>query len=339
MRAAVLESFGTTVTVSEVPTPKPGPGEVLIRIRASGLCATDLKVMLGNVPTTPLPHIIGHEPAGEIASLGDGVAGIKVGDHVIAGVDVSCGHCHYCRTSRLNYCANIKRLGMEVNGSVAEYLLVPAANCVVVPEHVSFTNAAPIADAVASPFRAVNTVANVRVGQKIAVYGVGGLGLSAIQIASVIGADVIAISRNPARRKLALELGAVDAIDPDEAPVDEQLRDLTQGLGVHAYIDVVGIESSLQQGVRAVRKGGIVVILGYSVPSLNTPMPPMILSEVRIGGSRGSTREELMASVDLVASGKVKTIVGRTLALDDVNDGLEGLREGAIIGRSIVEFH
>ena len=338
MRAAVLESFGETVIVREVATPKPGPGEALIRIRASGLCATDLKVMLGKVPTTPLPHIIGHEPAGEIAAVGDGVEGLKVGDHVIAGIDVSCGACLYCRTGKLNYCANINRLGMESNGSVAEYLLAPAANCVTVPEHVSFTNAAPIADAVASPFRAVHTVANVRVGQKVAVYGVGGLGLSAIQIASVIGADVIAISRNPERRALARELGASDAIDPNDGPVDEQLRDRTQGLGVHAFIDVVGIESSLQQGVRAVRKGGIVVILGYSVPALNTPMPPMILSEVRIAGSRGSTREELMTSVNLVASGQVKTVVGRTLGIDDVNEGLEGLREGAVIGRSIVEF-
>lgn len=339
MKAAVLESFGAPLRiVGDVADPTPGPGELVLRTRAAGVCRTDLKVIDGMIPTTPLPIVPGHEIAGEVVAVGSGVRGVAVSERVLVSLDVSCMTCAYCSIGELDHCAALRRLGMEMDGGLAEYVRVPAANAIALPDELSYSHAAVIPDALGSPYHAVVTLAKVRVGQTVAVYGLGGLGLSAVQIAALSGARVIAIARTTERRDLARSMGADASIDPSDGPVSEQVRALTGGLGVDTFIDLVGIEGSSEQAMASCRKGGTVIVLGYNVPRLDVPMMRMVYDEISVRGSRGSTRQDLIEVVDLVAKGRLFPVIGRTVALKDVNAALDALREGEVIGRTIIEY-
>lgn len=338
MKAAVLDRFNEPLDIREVDDPRPGPGEVIVRTRAAGICRTDLKIAGGGIPTVPTPLIMGHELAGEVAALGPGVRGVEEGTRVSVGLDISCGTCHYCRRGKLDYCARLLRLGLEEDGALADYVRVPAANLIEIPPTVTFAQAATVPDAIASPYHAVMNRAGVRAGQTIAIYGLGGLGLSAVQIAAVAGARVIAIARTKQRRELARELGATWLIDPNDGEVSAQIRTVTDGLGVHAFIDLVGIEGSADQGVLSCRKGGRVVVVGYFVPRLNAGMMRLVYDEVSIMGSRSSTREELLEAMALVGQGRIQPVIGAQLTLDQVNEGLDQLAGGAVIGRAVVDF-
>lgn len=339
MKAAVLERFGGPLVIATaLSEPEPGRGDIVLRTRAAGICRTDLKVIDGAIPTTPTPIVPGHEIAGEVVAVGEHVESVAVGDRVLVGLDVSCGLCSYCVIGERDHCSRLRRLGMELNGGLAEYVRAPAGNAIVLPDEVTFADAAVIPDALGSPYHAVVTLAKVRVGQVVAVYGLGGLGLSAVQIAALAGARVIAIARTPQRRDLALTMGADAAIDPDAAPLSEQIKDLTSGVGVDVFVDLVGIEGSSEQALASCRKGGTVIVLGYNDPRLNVPMMRMVYDEIIVRGSRGSTRQDLMEVVDLVAGRRLTPVIGRRVALEGVNEALVGLRAGDVIGRTIVEF-
>lgn len=338
MRAAVLHRFGRPLELREVPDPEPGPGEVIVRTRAAGICRTDLKVVDGVIPTVEPPLILGHELAGEVVALGPGVEGVEEGARVAVGLDVVCGFCHYCRRGELDHCSNLRRLGFEVDGALAEQVRVPAANLIPIPPGVSFANAATVPDAIGSPYHAVMSRASVRPGQTVAVYGLGGLGLAAVQIARVAGATVIAIARTEERRRLAEELGATWTIDPRDGALSDQIRDLTGGIGVDAFIDIVGIEGSVEQGIRSSRKGGRVVVVGYMVPDFSAPMLPLVYDEVAVMGSRSSTRRELVGAIELVGQGRLQAVIGAELGIEEVNEGLEMLRAGTVIGRAVVNM-
>lgn len=338
MKAAVLREFGAGLEVTEVPDPTPGPGEVVVRTRAAGVCRTDLKVIDGVIPTVTAPLVPGHELAGEVVALGRDVTSTRAGARVLVGLDLSCGTCAYCRRGELDHCNRLKRLGMEVDGALAEYVTVPAANLVALPDGLAFPAAATIADAIASPYHALVGRAGLRPGQTVAVYGLGGLGLAAVQIARLAGAEAIGIARTPARRELAEGLGASWTLDPDAGPLDERIRERTGGLGVDVFLDLVGIEGSTDVAVRSCRKGGRVVVLGYAVTEAVAPMLRLVYDEVSVGGSRGSTRADLLEVVGLVAAGRIEPVVAEEVALDEVGGVLDRLREGSTIGRSVVTF-
>ena len=345
MKAAVLERFKAPLVVQEVPTPAPGAGEVLVRTRASSLCQTDLKVMHGAVPTVRPPRIIGHELAGEVAALGPGAAGVpggagglKEGDRVIAALDISCGACAYCQVGRLDYCLGLRRLGFEHDGAHAEFVRLPARNLVPIAPAVTFEQGAAIPDAMGSIYHAIKVRGDVRPGQTVAIYGLGGLGLSGVQIAVLAGARVIAIARTPERRRLALELGAAAAIDPEAGNLVEAVRGAAGGLGVDLFVDLVGIEGSIERGVRACRKGGRVVVVGYLVPTFQVTTMSLVYNEVQILGSRSSTRADFLEVAQLVAVGRLKPILADRLRLEDVNEGYARLGEGKVIGRSVIVF-
>jgi propanol-preferring alcohol dehydrogenase len=336
MRAAVLESFGQPLRVRDVPTPEPGPGEILVRVEAAGICRTDLKIVDGAIPTVAPPVIPGHEPAGVVVAIGADVDSVAVGDRVAVSLDVSCGACAHCADGRFHYCTALRRLGFELDGALAEYMVVPAANAVPVGDSLPFEVAATIPDAVGSSYHAVVTRAGVRPAQTVAVYGLGGLGLVAVQVAVLSGARVIAIARDPERRELAHSLGATWSIDPSSEDVVERARELTEGVGVHAFIDLVGIAGSVDVGARACRKGGKVVVVGYFVPEVVTGMMSLVYDELTVMGSRGSTRADLREAARLVGSGAIRPVVAHELPLADVNEGLTMLRDGAVTGRVVI---
>jgi D-arabinose 1-dehydrogenase-like Zn-dependent alcohol dehydrogenase len=338
MRAAVLEAFNRPLGVNQVADPVPGPGDVIVRTRAAGVCRTDLKIIEGAISTVQPPLVMGHELAGEVAALGQGVRGVEVGTRVAVSLDFSCGVCAYCRRGELDYCANLGRLGIEHDGALAEFVRVPAANLIELPETISFAQGATIADAVGSSYHAVRRRADVRAGQTVAVYGLGGLGLVAVQVAALAGAKVIGIARTEERRILASRLGATWTIDPNEGDVSAQIKELTAGFGVDAFIDLVGIEGSAQEGLLSCRRGGRVVVVGYMIPELTAQMMRLVYDEVSIMGSRSSTRADLLEAVAMVASGRIEPIIGTELELDAVNESLDLLRQGSVVGRAIVTF-
>jgi propanol-preferring alcohol dehydrogenase len=343
MKAAVLERFNAPLVVREVPVPVPGPGEVLVRTRASCLCQTDLKVLGGVIPTVKTPRIIGHELAGEVAALGPGAAGVpggagglKEGDRVIAALDIVCGTCAYCQVGKLDYCLALRRLGFEHDGAHAEFVRLPARNIVPIPPAVSFEQGAAIPDAMGSIYHAIKVRGDVRPGQTVAIYGLGGLGFSGVQIAGLAGARVIAIARSPARRKLAQELGAAEAIDPEAGDLVDAVRRASGGLGVDLFVDLVGIEGSIEKAVRACRKGGRVVVVGYLVPAFRVTTMHLVYNEVQILGSRSSTRADFLEVAQLVAAGRIAPVLDERLALEEVNAGYARLQEGKVIGRSLI---
>lgn len=339
MQAAVLERFGEPLVVKEVEKPEPTDGEVLIRTRAAGICRTDLKVIDGSIPTVETPLIPGHEIAGEVAALGPGVTGVEEGARVTVSLDLACGHCEYCRSEQTNYCANLRRLGFEQDGGLAEFVRVPSQNVIVFPSNVTFEAAATIPDAVGSPYHAVVNRADVRPGHTVAVYGLGGLGLMAVQVAALAGAEVVGIARTPERRELARDFGAGATIDPNDGDVADQLRQLTGGMGVDSFIDLVGIEGSVAQGVRSCRKGGKVVVVGYFVPDFVGSMIRLVYNEVAVLGSRGSTRAELLQATSLVGRGRLQPVIGKRIGIAQIEDGgVASLRDGSVVGRIVVLF-
>lgn len=339
MRAAVLEQFDEPLVVQDVPDPVPSSADAIVRTRASGMCQTDLRAFTGAIPTVELPRVIGHELAGEVVALGSNAAGVEEGDPVAAQLDIWCGTCQFCRTGKFDYCANLRRLGLEADGSHAEYVRIPARNLLPLPPEVSFEQGAAVPDAVGSAYHAVKSRAQLRVGQTIAIYGLGGLGLNAVQVAALSGATrIIAIARTPERRRLALELGATDAIDPDEVELVEAVREISDGLGVDAFIDLVGIEGSIDQAAQACKRGGRVVVVGYKVPAFESNTMRLVINETQIMGSRSSTRAEQQEAISLIAQGRLRPVVARRFALADVNDAYDELRGGSVIGRSVLVF-
>ncbi|MET4432955.1 alcohol dehydrogenase catalytic domain-containing protein [Mycolicibacterium sp. 624] len=335
MRAAVLEQFTDPLNVTSLPDPSPRQGQVVIRVRAAGVCRTDIKIIDGGVPSVSTPRIIGHEPAGEVVALGADVTEASIGDRVFVSPDVTCGQCAYCRDGMYNYCAQLRRLGFELDGALAEYMVAPVTSLIPLSEEISYEVGATLPDAVGASYHAVVSRAQVRPAETVVINGLGGLGLCAVQIAALCGARVIAVARNAERRLLAEKLGAARTLDPREDLIG-QLTSLTSGLGVHSFLDFVGTSDSLDQAVRACRKGGRVVIVGYIAPELRTAPVDLVYREVSIVGSRSSTHAELAAAARLVAEGRITPLIGQTRELVDVNDAIALLRAGSVIGRIVV---
>src|SRR5574341_587657 len=241
MKAAVFHGPHRPLEIAEVPAPRPGPGEVLVRVAGCGLCHTDLHYLDHGVRTfkTP-PLILGHEAAGTVAELGAGVKGRSVGDRVLIPAVLSCGRCRYCRQGRENLCDQMSMLGNNVDGAYAEYVVVPAAELVPVPERIPLEQACVIADAVSTPYHAVTRRARVRAGDVVAVVGCGGVGLNVVQCAYASGARVIAVDVNQERLETARRLGAWETVDPQAVQrVDKRVRELSGG-ALDGALDAIG---------------------------------------------------------------------------------------------------
>src|SRR5881409_3719655 len=219
MRAVRFIGIGKPLEIIEIPDPQPGPDEIVVKIAACGICASDLHMMDGSLPVrTPPPVTPGHEASGTIAAVGSSVTGWSVGDRVTMYAGKPCRECTACRAGRFDRCLVPLTLGVDYDGAWADYCVVPAEACVRLPDEVSFEVGAILADCVATPFNAVVDVAQVRAGERVAVFGIGGLGTHAVQIARMAGAGFLAaIDPSEGARKRALSLGADLAAEPDGA--------------------------------------------------------------------------------------------------------------------------
>ena len=329
MKAAVYHGNGSRLVIEDMPIPTLRDGEVLLRVAACGLCHTDLHYLDHGVPTFRKPPIIlGHEAAGVVDRLGPGVSGIAPGDRMLAPSVWACGRCRYCRAGRENLCAELVMPGNHVHGGFAEFLAVPAKELVSVPPELPLERACVIADAVSTPYHAVKQRGQVRAGDTVAVVGCGGVGLNVVQCAVLAGATVIAVDLNDARLALAKRMGARHTINPTATErVDKEVRKLTDG-GVDVAFEVVGNPKTIDLAFNLLRKGGRLVVIGFSHEAVPINAAKLMFYELELVGSLGCGGGLYPEIVALVASGRIdlEPIVSGTFPLDRINEGFDRLR-------------
>jgi alcohol dehydrogenase, propanol-preferring len=339
MKAAVFDRYDGSVTIREVETPRVGPGEALIRVRACGLCGTDLKIHSGKIPGVPLPHIPGHEIAGEVAEIGPQVQGIKAGDRVAVHFYLTCGRCRYCLSQRDSLCENLAgQLGFHRNGGLAEFVVVPAVNAIPLGDRVPFAQAAILADAVATPYQALRRIAKLQPGEVVIVVGAGGLGLHAVQIAKALGARVLAVDLVESHLGKAAELGADILLRPERDALLEIIRQATGGAGAEVVIDLAGQPETLERDLEWLRPAGKLLVVGYSPDrTFAVSSLAMVLRGLQIIGCRASTRQDLAEVISWVEEKKIVPVVDDVLPLSKVNEAYNRLRTGKVIGRIVLE--
>jgi D-arabinose 1-dehydrogenase-like Zn-dependent alcohol dehydrogenase len=327
VRALVFDSFGGPLEVREVPAPEPPPGGVLVRVAASGICRSDWHAWQGHDPDVVLPHVPGHELAGTVAALGEGVTRWSVGDRVTVPFVNACGTCAQCAAGEQQVCGRQTQPGFTHWGSLAEYVALDAAdvNLVPVPAELDLATAAALGCRYATAFRAVVQVARVQAGEWVAVHGCGGVGLSAVQIAAAAGARVIAVDVAPGALALARDLGAEHTLDGG-VDVPAAVVELTGG-GAHVSLDALGAAVTCSNSIRCLRPRGRHVQVGLLPPAQGRPEVPMervIGRELQLLGSHGMAAHAYPELLGLIAAGRLdpRPLITRRLALDDAGTAL-----------------
>lgn len=325
MRAAVVPAVNGRWEVKEVPTPEPGPNQVLIRIKASGLCYTDVHITHGFMPTR-FPRTLGHEPVGEIAALGPGVRTRRVGDRVgVPWVQASCGRCEWCLRGQPMFCAESIGTGIQTQGSHAEYMVAWADATVLLPEGMAYEQAAPIFCAgytVYSGFR----LSEPRPADRVAVVGLGGLGHLALQYAKATGHHTTAVTHSKDKEKQLRELGADDVVADGAG--------LKKAGGADVILATSNSFDAVTDAIQALRPDGRVVMMGVEGKPLSVPTSIMWVRG-RILGSSQNDPAHLYEALQLVASGKVR-VVTETYGLDEIARAYDRVAEGKVRFRAVV---
>lgn len=339
MKAAVLKELRRPLVVEKVPVPELSHGEVLVRTKACGICGTDLHIWEGTGYKPKLPHILGHEPAGVVAEVGEGVTSLKRGARVVPNIFFTCGECFYCRTNRETLCTNFGgALGVGIPGGYAEYFKAPARNLFKLPANVPFDVGSVIADAVVTAVHAVRRRARVNPSDTVAVIGLGGVGQSVIQVAKRSGAAIIAVGRRSVRLRLAKKLGADHVVNSSTRNAAKVVKSLTGGIGADVIIDNVGTKESLTISIKSVRPGGRVVVIGESDDTIPLSTFRLCVNEIEIIGSRSGGRQDTIEAIDLVSRGAVTPYVSNHFPLDRINDAFRRIQEGEVLGRAVITF-
>jgi alcohol dehydrogenase, propanol-preferring len=336
MKAAILRDFKAPLTIEEIEQPKPGAHDVLIQVEACGVCHSDLHVADGDwpqlVPITKRPLILGHEIAGRVIEKGASVDHLQVGDRVgVPWVHWTCGECEFCHEGNENLCVKQQITGVTVDGGYAEFVKAPASHAVKIPEGLSYVEAAPLFCAGVTVYRALRQ-AKIQPGQRLAVFGVGGLGHLAVQIGLGLGAIVTAIDISDEKLAQARTLGASATLNAGTVNVVKELR---RAGGVHAALVTSAAKAAYDTAFPCVRPTGMLLVVGLPSESLCFPPIQMAALEVRIQASSVGTREDLREVLALGAAGKVRCQTA-TRPLAQVNEVLQQLRSGQVSGRLIL---
>lgn len=334
MKAAVFHAAHTPLTLEELPTPEPAPGEVLVKVAACGVCHTDLHYLDHGTPTFKAPPmVLGHEVAGTIAALGQGVTALAAGDRVLLPAVLSCGRCVFCRTGRENICEHGTMLGNHINGGYAEYLVVPARDLFKLPDDVPLVEGSVIADAVTTPFHAVVRRGKVVPGDWVVVIGCGGVGLSMIQIATAVGGRVIAVDVRDGKLDTATRFGAAAVFNAAGRPkLDRDIRELTGG-GADVVFEAVGTAATQASALAMVRTGGRLVLVGFSPEPLPLNAGRVMFREMDILGSLGCRPVDYPRAIEMVRRGSVRLLdmVTHRFPLERIEEALAVLRGGDAI--------
>jgi propanol-preferring alcohol dehydrogenase len=336
MKAAVLHEFKTPLSIEDVEQPQPDEHEVLIEVEACGVCHSDLHVADGDwpqlVPITKRPLILGHEIAGRVVEKGDAVTDLAVGDRVgLPWVYWTCGACDFCHEGNENLCSKQKITGVTVDGGYAEFVKAPASHATRIPDELSSVDAAPLFCAGVTVYRALKH-AKVRPGQRLAIFGVGGLGHLAVQIGVGLGAIVTAIDVSDEKLARAKSLGASATLNAATINVVKELR---RAGGVHTALVTSASKKAYDTAFPCVRPTGTLLVVG--LPSESLCFPPILMAaiEVHIQASSVGTREDLQEVLAMAAAGKIHCQTS-TRPLAQVNEVFEELRNGQVSGRIVV---
>ena len=336
MKAAVVPELGAKLEIRELPVPEPGPGQVLVRMQASGLCHTDIHAAAGDWPVKPNPPFTpGHEGVGIIEEAGPGATLHKPGDRVaVAWLGKACGHCSYCVSGWETLCESQLNSGYSVDGAWAEYAVAFDSHVVTVPDAVSSFDAAPLACAGVTAFKAVK-VSRIEPGSTAVVYGVGGLGHLAVQYARNSGARVIAVDIEDAKLDLARQLGAdhvVNALTADPVAVVQDLG------GADVAISLATSPKAFEQAFGSLRRGGRLICVALPADDkITVPIFDTVIGGKSIIGSIVGTRKDLADVFALHAAGRTK-VIAQERHLDDVNTCIEEVLAGQVPARLVFTF-
>ena len=335
MRAAVVRAFGRPLTFEEVMIPTPGPGEVLVKIVATGVCHTDLHAADGDWPAKPAPPFIpGHEGAGTVAAVGPGVAHLKEGDPVgIAWLHDACGSCEHCITGWETLCESQHNSGYSVNGSFAEYAIGSAEYVARLPARPDFAALAPILCAGVTTYKGIKET-EAKPGEWLAISGVGGLGHLAVQYAKAMGLHVVALDVTQEKLALARSLGAEITIDATAAEAAAQVVKQTGG-GAHGVLVTAVSPPAFAQALHMARRRGTVSLVGLPPGDFPTPIFDVVLKRITLRGSIVGSRKDLAEAIEFAADGKVRAHIHRA-RLDDINTIFSDLKAGRVDGRIVV---
>lgn len=340
MKAVRMIEPGKPLQMQEIPVPTVGERDVLVRVRAAGICHSDAHYRAGRSPVRPLPLTLGHEVAGVIEQVGKQVTSVKLGSRVCLHYNITCGDCYYCRTGNEQFCGKCLMLGHHTNGGYAEYITVPERNTVRLPDEIPFEQGATLMCASATSFHALRK-SRLRVGETAAIFGVGGLGMSAIQLAKVFGAlEVFAVDINEEKLRLAARCGSVPVNARKVDPVAE-IRRLTKGKGVDVALELIGLPQTMRQAVQCLGVLGRTVIAGLSDKPLEIDTYRELLgNEVEIIGSNDHLLQELPLLVEMARRKVLDTsrVVTRTIPLnaEAINQALDMLEQFAGDVRTVI---
>jgi propanol-preferring alcohol dehydrogenase len=318
LKAVRLVKVGNPLQMQEVDLPGVTEESVLVEIKAAGICRSDVHYRAGTSPTGPLPLTLGHEIAGIVKERGSKITNLKVGDRVCLHYQLSCGNCCYCLRGMEQFCIKGMMLGKHCDGGYAEYIAVPARNAVLLPEEISLEQGAIMMCSSSSSFHALKK-AKIEPGETVAIFGVGGLGISAIQIAKALGASkVYAVDIKKEKLKLAEEQGAIPVDAKTTDPV-AKIRHLTSGKGVNIALEVVGLPQTMSQAIQSLSIFGRAVIVGITDrPFKINSYQELVGKEAQVMGSSDHLLKELPILIELARQGNLdlSRIVTRTIPLE-----------------------
>jgi NADPH:quinone reductase-like Zn-dependent oxidoreductase len=345
MRAVVLREYGPPENLKweEAPTPTPRAGEVLLRVGAVSIDLFQMVFRSGRgMPHVKLPRIMGNGIAGTVESLGPGAEGVAPGQRVVVCNNLSCGNCRYCRAGRETLCLYLNNhtdmIGAHRDGGYAEFVSIPARNCVALPHGVSFEQACLVPNTIAPVVKACSGRAGIRAGENVLIVGAGGgMGLHAVQAARACGGRVIAAIRSGRTMDAVRQAGADVVFSTNERDTIEAVHEVTEGLGADVALDFVGQRETLQASIGALAPAGRLVIMGYFPKGGVLETPTWVFTEeLTITGNRSAGRQDIADSIALIQQGRMKPAVTRVFPLKDAALAHKVFEAGEIVGRAVL---
>jgi len=336
MKAAILHEFKKPLSIEDVDPPHPEVDELLIEVEACGACHSDVHVADGDwtqlAGIVKRPLILGHEIAGRVVEKGQAVQDLQIGDRVgVPWIHWSCGECEFCRENNENLCRRQKITGVTVDGGYAEFVKAPATHVLKIPHGLTSLQAAPLFCAGVTVYRALKR-AGILAGQRLAVFGIGGLGHVAVQLGRAFGAEVTAIDITEEKLELAKSFGTSHTVNAANRDAVKQLRGMG---GMQLCLVTSAAKAAYQMAFSCLRPGGTLLVVGLPADSICFPPILMAAGEIRIQASAVGTREDLREVLGMAAAGKVRCLVtARPLA--EVNEVLDQLRHGQVAGRIVL---
>jgi 2-desacetyl-2-hydroxyethyl bacteriochlorophyllide A dehydrogenase len=340
MKAVRLVEIGHPLEEQQVSSPPVGPRDILVRIRAAGICHSDVHYRSGSSPVGVLPQTLGHEIAGVVEEIGSEVTDVAIGERVCLHYLLTCGDCHYCRTGHEQFCVRGKMLGKHCDGGYAEYIAVPARNAVSLPPEISFEHGAIMMCSSSTSFHALRK-AELQPGETVAVFGAGGLGMSAIQLALVNGAtEVYAVDISEGKLRLAETYGAIPVNASQGDPVAEIGR-RTRGRGVDVAVELIGLRKTMEQAVQALAIFGRAVMVGIAdEPLAIDSYQDLLCKEATITGSSDHLLWDLPILIEFARQGKLdlSQAVTDTIPLEAsaINKTLDSLQQFGGAVRTVI---